>query len=72
MLFEEKDALLERYVFISTSEDKLAELDENAVKGKRSGKWGTEAIVDRELIPATFETKPISIEDLFIFMAKED
>lgn len=72
MLFEEKDALLERYVFISTSEDKLAELDENAVKGKRSGKWGTEAIVDRDLIPATFETKPISIEDLFIFMAKED
>lgn len=72
MLCEEKDALLEQYVFINTSEEKLAELDENAVKGKRSSKWGTEAIVDRELIPDSFDTKPVTIEDLFIFMAKED
>lgn len=72
MLCEEKDALLEQYVFINTSEEKLAELDENAVKGKRSTKWGTEAIVDRELIPDSFDTKPVTIEDLFIFMAKED
>ena len=72
MLCEEKDALLEQYVFINTSEEKLAELDENAVKGKRSSKWGTEAIVDRELIPDSFDTKPVTIEDLFIFMANED
>ena len=72
MLCEEKDALLEQYVFINTTEDKLAELDGNAVKGKRSGKWGTEAIVDRDMIPQTFETKPITIEELFLFMAKED
>ncbi len=72
MLCEEKDALLEQYVFINTSEEKLAELDENAVKGKRTSKWGTEAIVDRELIPDSFDTKPVTIEDLFIFMAKED
>ena len=72
MLCEEKDALLEQYVFINTSEEKLAELDENAVKGKRTSKWGTEAIVDRELIPGSFDTKPVTIEDLFIFMAKED
>ncbi len=72
MLCEEKDALLEQYVFINTSEEKLAELDENAVKGKRSSKWGTEAIVDRDLIPDSFDTKPVTIEDLFIFMAKED
>lgn len=72
MLCEEKDALLEQYVFINTSEEKLAELDENAVKGKRSSKWGTEAIVDRKLIPDSFDTKPVTIEDLFIFMAKED
>ena len=72
LLCEEKDALLEQYVFINTTEEKLAELDENAVKGKRSGNWGTEAIVDRNLIPQTFDTKPVSIEDLFVIMAKED
>ena len=72
MLCEEKDNLLEQYVFINTTEEQLAELDENAVKGKRSNKWSTEAIVDRNMIPESFTTKPVSIEDLFVFMAKEE
>ena len=72
MLCEEKDNLLEQYVFINTTDEQLAELDENAVKGKRSGKWSTEAIVDKNMIPQSFTTKPVSIEDLFVFMAKEE
>ena len=72
MLCEEKDNLLEQYVFINTTEDQLAELDENAIKGKRSNKWSTEAIVDKNMIPQSFTTKPVSIEDLFVFMAKEE
>lgn len=72
ILCEEKDKLLEQYVFINTTEEQLAELDENAVIGKRSNKWGTEAIVDRNMIPQSFTTKPVSIEELFVFMAKEE
>ena len=72
MLCEEKDTLLEQYAFIHTTDEGLKELDPDAVKGVRAGKWGTEAIVDKNLIPQGFETRPISIEDLFIFMAKED
>jgi ABC-2 type transport system ATP-binding protein len=72
MLCEEKDNLLEQYVFINTTEEQLAELDENAIKGKRSNKWSTEAIVDKNMIPQSFTTKPVSIEDLFVFMAKEE
>jgi ABC-2 type transport system ATP-binding protein len=72
MLCEEKDNLLEQYVFINTTEDQLAELDENAIKGKRSNKWSTEAIVDKNMIPQSFTTKTVSIEDLFVFMAKEE
>ena len=72
MLCEEKDMLLEQYVFINTTEEQLAELDSSAIKGKKSSKWGTEAIVDRSLIPSSFETKPITIEELFVFMAKEE
>ena len=72
MLCEEKDKLLEQYVFINTTDEQLAELDENAVMGKRSNKWGTEAIVDKNMIPQSFTTKPVSIEDLFVFMAKEE
>ena len=72
MLCEEKDKLLEQYVFINTTDEQLSELDENAVMGKRSNKWGTEAIVDKDMIPLSFTTKPVSIEDLFVFMAKEE
>ena len=72
MLCEEKDNLLEQYVFINTTEEQLAELDASAIKGKRSNKWSTEAIVDKNMIPQSFTTKPVSIEDLFVFMAKEE
>lgn len=72
MLCEEKDVLLERYRFISATEEQLDELDQNAIKGKKVGKFSTEAIVDQELIPEGFRTSPVTIEDLFVFMAKEE
>ena len=72
MLCEEKDVLLERYRFINATEEQLSELDPDAIKGKKIGKFSTEAIVDQELIPASFRTAPITIEDLFVFMAKEE
>lgn len=72
MLCEEKDRLLEQYCFINTTEDMLAELDKSAIIGKKVTRYGVEAIVDREKIPHTFEIKPVTIEDLFIFMVKEE
>lgn len=72
MLCEEKDVLLERYRFISATEEQINELDHDAVKGKKVGKFRTEAIVDQELIPESFRTSPVTIEDLFVFMAKEE
>ncbi len=72
MLCEEKDRLLEQYGFINTTPEMLRELDKSAVIGTKSNKWGVEAIVDRNKIPHTFEVKPITIEDLFIFMVKEE
>ncbi|MDE5937076.1 MAG: ABC transporter ATP-binding protein [Ruminococcus sp.] len=70
MLCEEKDRLLEQYGFINTTEEALRELDKSAIIGKKSNKWGVEALVDREKIPHLFDTKPITIEDLFVFMVK--
>jgi len=72
MLCEEKDVLLERYRFINATEEQLSKLDPDAIKGKKTCKFSTEAIVDQELIPASFRTAPITIEDLFVFMAKEE
>lgn len=72
MLCEEKDRLLEQYGFINTTQEQINELDKSAIIGKKVNKWGIEALVDREKIPHTFDTKPITIEDLFVFMVKEE
>jgi energy-coupling factor transport system ATP-binding protein len=71
MLCEEKDRLLEQFCFINTTEDMLRELDKSAIIGKKANKFGIEAIVDREKIPHSFNTQPVTIEELFIFMVKE-
>ena len=70
MLCEEKDRLLEQYGFLQTTEEKLGELDPDAVKGKKITKYGAEAIVDRTLVPQTFDVRPVTIEELFVYMAK--
>ena len=72
MLYEEKDVLLEKYRFINLTEQQLSELDPTAIKGKKVGKFGVEAIADSEKIPSTFNSAPVTIEDLFVFMAKEE
>ena len=72
MLCEEKDALLEKYRFINLTEQQLSELDPAAIKGKKVGKFSVEAIADVEKIPSTFNSSPVTIEDLFVFMAKEE
>lgn len=72
MLCEEKDVLLEKYKFINVTEQQLSELDQSAIRGKKVGKFGVEAIAEAEKIPAGFSSVPITIEDLFVFMAKED
>ena len=71
MLCEEKDRLLEQYGILHTTADVLNDLEEGAVIGKRVTEYGAEAIVSREKIPQTFETQPISVEELFVIMAKE-
>ena len=71
MLCEEKDRLLEQYGVLHTTADVLNELEDGAVIGKRVTDYGAEAIVNRAKIPQTFETQPVSIEELFVIMAKE-
>ena len=70
MLCEEKDRLLEQYGFLQTTEENLNALEPGAVKGKKITKYGTEAIVDRSRVPATFDVRPVTIEELFVYMAK--
>lgn len=72
MLFEEKDALYEQFGTMLCSKEDFASIDPAAVKGKRESRYGVEAIVDRSLIPAGMAVSPVGIEELFVFMAKEE
>lgn len=72
ILFEEKDRLLEEYGIIHCTEKQLSELDSKAVKHKKISAYGAEAIVKRSKVPRGMAISPISIEELFVQMAKED
>ena len=69
MLCREKDELLNEYAFVQGSREEIDTLDPI---GRRDGRFGTEAIVRRSEVPEGMKTSPITIEDLFIFMAKEE
>ena len=71
MLCEEKDLLLEEYGLVQCSAQALAELDPDAIKGRKTTPYGVQALVRREGIPAGMPVSPVSIEELFVFMAKE-
>ena len=72
LLCEEKDALLDKHGIIRCSENELAAVDPTAIKGKKVTSYGTEAIVLRDAVPANLSISPINIEELFIFMVKEN
>ena len=42
-----------------------------AIRGKKESAYGVEAIVQRDAIPPGMNISPVSIEELFVFMAKE-
>ena len=69
MLCREKDELLNEYTFVQGSRE---EIDSLEPIGRRDGRFGTEAIVRRSRVPGGMKTSPITIEELFIFMAKEE
>lgn len=72
ILCEEKDVLLEKHGIVRCSEQELSVIDPAAIKGKKSTNYGTEAIVLRDAVPAHLPVSPIDIEELFIFMVKEN
>ena len=68
ILCREKDELLHEYAFVQGSR---TEIDGLNPIGRRDGPFGTEAIIRRADVPAGMMTSPITIEELFVFMAKE-
>ena len=71
LLCEEKDALREEYALWHGTAAQLAALD-TRVYGKRVTAYGVEALVRRDAMPAGAELTPVSIEELFVLMVKEE
>ncbi len=72
MLFDEKDAVLNNYGVVYGSEEQISQLNSNAVKNKKSTPYGTQAVVLRSEIPQGTDVRPISLEELFVQMSKEE
>ena len=72
LLCEERDALREEYGLAQLSKAAFEALDPAAVVGSRRSPYGVSAILRRSEAPAGMQLEPVSIEDLFILMVKED
>lgn len=72
MLCQEKDVLKEQFIFVHGTSEEIDCFDRDDVIGRKDGRFGTEAIVRRTAVKAGMKTSPVNIEDLFVFMAKEE
>ena len=72
LLCEEKDRLLEEYGLIQCTREELARLAPGAVRGRRETPYHVQALVRRDALPAGMEVHPVTIEELFVMLVKED
>lgn len=72
LLCREKDELLSEYGVVRCTAEQLADLDGDAVLHRRDTAWGSEALVRRSALPNGMEVAPVTMEELFIQMVKEE
>lgn len=70
LLCEEKDVLLNEYAIINCTEEQFTALDSRSVIGLRRSPYGVQAVVKKAEIPSGFDTSPVSLEELFVFMIR--
>ena len=52
--------------------EQLEDVDPAAVIYRKETPYGVQAIVHRQAVPGNLTLSPISIEELFVFMVKEE
>ena len=55
----------------SATAEELAQLPPVAIRCQKHNPYGVEALVHRSAVPAGVAVSPVSMEELFVFMAKE-
>lgn len=71
-LCEEKDSLLARLGILHCDCQTLAALNPSAVLGVRRGQYQTQALVERDRVPASLAIDPIKLEDILLFIAQKE
>ena len=72
ILCDEKDRLKDSYKIVKCSEEEYESIDKEAIIGKKIGKYGVSALVKKEAIPEGLLIENITIEDLFIYITREE
>ncbi len=72
VLCEEKDVLLEKYGILKCSKEQLQNIPAGAVHGVRIGNYGAEALVEREAMPRGAIIDRPTLEDIILYMSKEE
>lgn len=71
VLCEEKDRLLEEYALVRMPARDFEAVPPEAVRGKKTGPYGVEALVLKSRISAAIPTEHTNLEDIILFLAKE-
>ena len=69
-LSEPRDTLLDIYGVLRCTADQLSALDPSAVRGKRVGAFGCEALVRRDGVPQGWPVEPVNIEQVMLFLTR--
>lgn len=71
LLCEEKDRLLDEYCIVRCGREDLGAFDATGVKYKKETPYGVELILPRKDVPHGMAQSAVSMEELFVVMAKE-
>ena len=70
LLSEPRDELLDTCGILRCTADQLDALDPSAVRAKRVGAFGCEALVRRDGVPANWSVEPVNIEQIMLFLTR--
>ncbi|MDD2504305.1 MAG: ABC transporter ATP-binding protein [Candidatus Neomarinimicrobiota bacterium] len=72
MLCEEKDVIIDKYAVVKLSNNDFGTVPTDAIVRKKKTSFGYDALVLKEKINASLKTEHTRLEDIIIFMAKEE
>lgn len=72
IFMEEKDELREKYALCSLDNESINNLDSKAIIGRRRHAFGQDLLVIRNLMPEGIEMSKPTIEDIMVYIIKEE